>query len=191
MTQLSRIRRMQALYGVLLIFGLAAIGTGAARMASGHWFSGLAAALAGIAALIAAWHVIRESMKMNVDTAQEPLHHPDISIKIDEDHFTAEQAQIFAQSILYPSSTFSRVRDKIELFTRAQGLDTAYTARLPAADAPFFVPLITLKKGILLDDLSIRTGGGEEISSLSYNDYLFVVRESLRKLEAYSVVLRK
>ena len=91
---------------------------------------------------------------------------------------------LYTTALLFPQVVKMRIKDRISPATRALSVETEYSLQLPSsvAGATVPVPLLVLKKGTLLDDVTFTGPDGAPCPSLNFVESTAIAAAVLRSL---------
>lgn len=169
-------------HGLLVVFAFACSLGGllllaSSRMAMGLWLLGGSSIVAGLAAL----YSHRAFRLRSWDEPFSPLD--GTRPRLDLEHFadlTPEVATFFTSMMLYPQSVTARISERIEPTTRAFVVQGEHAIRVPkpsqtGGSKVLYVPILTLRKGILLDSPQFTDASGSACHALTFDESVELV----------------
>jgi len=133
-----------------------------------------------------AWLYVADTNRLGRKPSSESQENRDVTLKLnDSPELPDWQVSLLIKSIIRPASVFPRIKEKVELMTRAHMVSSTYWLEVDlglSVEDPLLVPLVMPAKGTLLDGFSIRDQDGREIPTLSFNEGVLLMGRVFEKL---------
>lgn len=180
------VTKLQVVHGALVICAFLLTAIGLTFFAFDSHFWAVASLATGVVLAIVVGFVSHRAFRLGFRTDQ---FRPGIgwdhqAVGASSLVVSPEQAYFFTNAIAAPATVRARVKDYISPATRAMNVVTEHTiqVRNHGGTDPLLMPLLVIKKGILLDSLKITDSAGGICQSFAFHESVQIIGQILLAL---------